>query len=99
MSGTFLILRRIQKISQTYEGLHVRSVRYTCHSLRQLELCTKLELCRQIFEKILKYQNFHGNPTSGRRIVPRGQINMAKLIVAYRIFANALNKGALLIVK
>ena len=52
----------------------------------------KLECFQQIFEK---YSNkkFHENPSSGSRVVPYGQtdgrIDMMKLTVAFRNFANA----------
>jgi hypothetical protein len=63
----------------------------------------KLEFPRQFFEK---YSNikFHGNPSSGSRVVPSGQTDartdgqadrrtgMAKLVVAVRNFANAPSK-------
>ena len=47
-----------------------------------------LEFSQQIFEK---YSNikFHENPSSGSRVVPCGQTDMTKLIVAFRNFANA----------
>jgi hypothetical protein len=51
------------------------------------------------FSKNPQISKFHENPSSGSRTVPRGQVNMAKLIVAYRIFANALKEGALLLIK
>jgi hypothetical protein len=31
---------------------------------------------------------FHENPSSGSRVIPCGQTNMTKLIVAFRNFAN-----------
>ena len=48
----------------------------------------KLEFSRQIFDN---YSNtrFHENPSSGSRAVPCGLTDMAKLTVAFRIFANA----------
>ena len=48
----------------------------------------KLEFSRQIFEK---YSNikFHKNPSSGSRVVPRGQTDKTKLTVTFRNFANA----------
>jgi len=47
----------------------------------------KLEFSWQIFEKssIIK---FHGNPSSGSRVVPWGLTDMTKLIVAFHNFAN-----------
>jgi hypothetical protein len=50
----------------------------------------KLKFSRQIFEK---YSNikFHENPSSGCRVVPRGQTDtgMTKLVVAFRSFVQA----------
>ena len=68
-----------------YIGFHVK------HPLFSSNL-VKLEFFRQIFEK---YSNikFHENPSSGSRVVPCGQTDMTKLIVAFRNFANAPNKG------
>jgi len=57
----------------------------------------KLEFSRQIFEK---YSNikFHGNPSSGSRVVPcgrtNGQTDTTKLIIAFRNFANAPKKSS-----
>jgi hypothetical protein len=50
----------------------------------------KFEFYRQIFEKVSNI-NFHQNPSSGSRVVPCGQTDMAKLIVAFRNFAKAPN--------
>jgi len=53
----------------------------------------KLEFSRQFFEKYL-YIKFHENPSSGSRVVKRGQMDgradMTKLIVAFRNFAKAI---------
>jgi len=53
-----------------------------------------LEISRPIFEKYSKIK-FRENPSSGSRVVPCGQTDirtdMAKLIVAFRNFANASN--------
>ena len=55
----------------------------------------KLEFPQQIFEK---YSNikFHGNPSSGSRVVPCGrpyrEADIMNLIVAFRNFANASKK-------
>ena len=35
---------------------------------------------------------FHENPPSGGRIVPRGQTDMTKLVVAFRKFVHVLKK-------
>jgi hypothetical protein len=48
----------------------------------------KYEISRQIFEKVSNIK-FHQNPTNGCRVVPYGQTDMTKLIVAFRNFANA----------
>jgi len=47
----------------------------------------KLEFSQQIFEK---YSNilFHENPSSGTQVVPCGQTDMTKLIVAFHSFTN-----------
>ena len=41
----------------------------------------------QIFEKVLNIK-YHQNPSSGSRVVLCGQMDMAKLIVAFRNCAN-----------
>jgi len=48
----------------------------------------KLEFRRQIFEKYANIK-FQENPSSGSRLFPCGQTDVAKLIVAFRNFANA----------
>ena len=48
----------------------------------------KLELSGQIFNKSSNVK-FHQNPSIGSRVVPCGQTDMGKLIVAFRNFANA----------
>ena len=50
----------------------------------------KLEFSRQIFEKVSNIK-FHQNPSSGSQVIPYGQTDMTKLIVAFRNFANAPN--------
>jgi len=56
----------------------------------------KLEFCRQIFEKKDTNIKFRENPSSGSRVVPRGQTDgrtdMTKLIVAFLNFANSPKK-------
>ena len=47
----------------------------------------KLDFYRHIFEKY-SYIKFHENPSSWGRVVPCGQTNMTKLIVAFRTFTN-----------
>jgi hypothetical protein len=39
-------------------------------------------------EKKKKKTKFHENPSTGSRVVARGETNMKKLIVAFRNFAN-----------
>ena len=53
-----------------------------------VEFLIKLEFLRQVLEK---YSNikFHENPPSGNHFVPCGWTDMRKVIVAFRIFANA----------
>jgi len=48
----------------------------------------KLEFSRQFFEECLTVK-FHDNPSSGSRVVPCGQTDVTKLIVAPRNFANS----------
>jgi hypothetical protein len=50
-----------------------------------------LEFSRQIFEKVSSIK-FHENPSSGSRVVPCGQTDMKKPVVAFRNIANAPNK-------
>jgi len=65
----------------------------------------KRELYRQIFEKYLLIK-FNENLTSGRRVVPCGQIDertdgqtgMTKLTVTFRNFANAPKTAAEVVV-
>jgi hypothetical protein len=52
----------------------------------------KFEFSRQIFEKVSNIK-FNQNPFSGSRVVPCGQMDMTKLIVAFRNFANAPRKS------
>jgi len=49
----------------------------------------RVEFCRQIFENT--EIKFHENPSSSSRVVPYGQTDMTKLIVAFRSFANGPN--------
>jgi hypothetical protein len=42
----------------------------------------------QIFEKCSNVK-FHGNPSSGRRVVPSGRTDTTELIAVFRNFANA----------
>ena len=48
----------------------------------------KLEFSRQIFGKSSNIK-FNQNASSGSRLIPCGQTDMTKLIVAFRNFANA----------
>jgi hypothetical protein len=48
----------------------------------------KLEFSRQIFEESSNIKS-HQNLSSGIRVVPRGQTDMTKLLLALREFANA----------
>ena len=47
-----------------------------------------LKFSRQIFEVVSNIK-FHQNPSSWNRVVPREQMDMRKVIVAFRNFANA----------
>jgi hypothetical protein len=49
----------------------------------------KLEFSQQIFEESSNIK-FHDNSSNGNRVVPCGQTDIAKLIVAFRNFSNAL---------
>jgi hypothetical protein len=46
------------------------------------------EFSRQIFDKVSNIK-FHQNPSSESQVVPRGQTDMTKVIVAFRNFVNA----------
>jgi hypothetical protein len=48
----------------------------------------EIESSLQIFEKCASTK-FHGNPSSGSRVVPCGRKDTTKLTVAFRNFANA----------
>ena len=48
----------------------------------------KFEFSRKGFENVLNIK-FYQNPSSGSRVVPCGQTDMTKLIVAFRNVANA----------
>jgi hypothetical protein len=48
----------------------------------------KLEFAGQIFEKSASIE-VHENPSGGSLVVPRGQTDMMKLVVAFHNFANA----------
>ena len=52
----------------------------------------KFEFSLLIFQKVWNIK-FYQNPASGSRVVPCGQTDMTKLIVAFRNFANAPNKN------
>jgi hypothetical protein len=85
LSETFLILRRNKRdMTKMYIGLHAK---HRCYSY---QILIQLEFSRQIFENFTNIK-FHGNPTSGSRVVPCGRTDMTKLIVAFRNFANAPN--------
>jgi hypothetical protein len=48
----------------------------------------KVEFSQQILEKYSDIK-FQENPSSGNQLVPCGQTDMTKLIIAFRNFANA----------
>jgi hypothetical protein len=64
-----------------YIGLHVKY-------LFSWQILTKLEFSQPIFEK---YSNikFHGNLSSGSRVVPWGYVDRHEKTVPFRNFANA----------
>ena len=51
----------------------------------------KLEFSGQMFDKSSSIK-FHQSPSSGSRVVPYGQTDMTKLIVAFRNFVKASKK-------
>jgi hypothetical protein len=59
-----------------------QSTRYSCRIL------TKLGFSRQIFAKSSNIK-FHKNPSGGSQVVPRRQMDMMTLIVAFLNFVNA----------
>jgi hypothetical protein len=72
-----------------YTGLHVKH--------RSLDpILMKLEFSGQIFEKYSNLE-FNENPPSGSRVVPYGQTDMTKRIVAFRNFANVPNNAVLVV--
>ena len=60
----------------------MNSTRYFC------QILMRFEFSRQMFEKVPSIK-FHQNPSSGSRVVPCGQKDMTKQVVAFRNFANA----------
>ena len=56
----------------------------------------KFEFSRHILEKVLNIK-FRQNPSSGSRVVPCGQTDMTKVIVAFRNFTNAPKKGEFIV--
>ena len=81
---TFLILRR------TEQDMFKKVYRSSCSVRHPCPIVMKLELSSRIFEK---YSNnkFNENPSIGDRVVPYGRTDTAKLIDAFRNFANAPN--------
>jgi hypothetical protein len=63
-----------------YIRLHAN--RYSC------QILMKLEFSRQIFEEYSDIK-FQENPSSGRRVVPCGETDMTKVIVAFHNYAKA----------
>jgi hypothetical protein len=87
----FLILRRTERdLIKNVIDLHVKYTSYSCQMLM------KYDFFSVDFLKILKCKKFYENPPSGSRFVPCGQTDgrtngqkeVAKLIVAFRNFAN-----------
>jgi len=51
----------------------------------------KPQFSRKLVEKFSNIE-YNGNTVSGSSVVPFGQVNMMKLTVAFRSFADELNK-------
>ena len=79
---TFLILRVIQRDIVINVKTSVCKV-----SVILVGFLKKLEFSQQIFQKSSNIK-VHQNPSSGSQVVPCGQTDMMKLIVACRNFAN-----------
>jgi hypothetical protein len=81
LSEAFLILKRFQRGVIVNVQISLCEGRFnSCH------ISVKLEFSRQIFEKYSNVE-FHENLSSGSRVVPCGQTDMTKLIVAFCDFA------------
>ena len=83
---TFLILRRI--LRDTVINVEMFQVKYPLFLSDLMEL----EISGRIFDKSSNIK-FHPSPSSGSRVIPCGQTDMTKLIVAFRNFANAPTIG------
>jgi len=64
-----------------YVGLHVKYPLF-------LSDFKTFEFSQNIFEKF-SITSFHKNPSNANRVVPCGQTDITKLIIAFRKFANA----------
>ena len=84
---TFLVLKRIQRdvIISVRAYVFMRRTLYSC------QILVKLEFSQQIFEKYSNIE-FREKPSSGNGVVPCGQTDMMKLIVAFCDFAKRPQK-------
>ena len=90
LSETFPSLRRNERdMIKTFTGSHIKYPLFLCNF-------NETEFSRNSLEKYLNV-NVHENPSSRRRVVPRGRTDwqrcMAKLIGAFRNIVNAPRKG------
>jgi hypothetical protein len=79
---TFLILREIQRDIV----INVKTSLCTAHA-NFCRILTKLEFPRQIFEKVSNTK-YYQNPSNGSRVVPCGQTDTTKQIVAFSNFCD-----------
>ena len=79
---TFPTVQELSAIDQKCISVFMESTRYSCQVL------VKLEFSLQISEKYWNIK-FHGNPSSGSRVVPYRRTDTTKLIIAFHNFANA----------
>ena len=88
-SETFLILRRIEQ-DKKCTLVFTQNARYSC------QIVMKTLIFSIDFLKILKYQFFFKNPTSGSQVVPcgrtDGQTCVTKVIVAFRKYCDRAQK-------
>jgi hypothetical protein len=81
--AAFLVLKRIRK--NIVINVHISICKVSVIFVR---LCFKLEFSRQIFENFSRIE-CHENSSSGTSVVPYGQRDTVKFIIAFRDFAKA----------